>query len=156
MTRVLRSESSGGRPVTAVVLRETAILTVLLLPMESVMPEKLPHVRWLFIAACLFLVLPGCGNSPKSKYDKIKLGMTVDEVQALMGRKPDADHTNPSSWMDPKDLTLPPQLIWVEDGGLGIGVVIEDGRVTQKTLSKTTIVDGKAEDFEVLEQEPVR
>lgn len=115
------------------------------------MREQSMRVRSISIILCLCLILPGCGNSLKSKYDKIKRGMSVAEVEAVMGRKPDVDHTNPPSWM--KD--LPPHLMWVEDG-LGIHVVIEDGRVTQKTLSKTTIVDGKAEDYEVLEQEPVR
>jgi len=36
----------------------------------------------------LFIILTGCGNLSKANYDKLKVGMTYDEVVAILG-KPD-------------------------------------------------------------------
>ncbi len=101
------------------------------------MREQSKHVSSMSVIACLFLILAGCGSNLKSKYDKIKLGMTVTEVETVMDRKADKESRS--------NIGGDTAMEW-RDGSLYVEVIIEDEKVMVKSLADN--------DHKVLDQEP--
>ena len=91
------------------------------------------HISFGILAACVclalgVLVMRSRPGATKANFDRIELGMTLAEVEAIIGRPAGSDFIV-TSWMEPDRTT--------------IRILLKDGRVSRKVFSESsgTIAD---------------
>lgn len=94
--------------------------------------------RWL-VPSLLLAILPGCEDHlNQASYERIKVGMTVGEVEGIMGGKGDLETVTGTSISGAgigSTSTAPPNIYKWEHGTKKITITVKDGKVIEKGLS---------------------
>ena len=94
------------------------------------MPNRKQTLLKLALAVCLSAFLLGCGSKiNQENYDKLKNGMTMEEVKAILG-KPTESKT---AGIGPLSGTT---AVWKDSNGTTINIKFLNGKVQLKTFTK--------------------